>query len=136
MIIVDSGPLYAYVDRRDRHHTASLDLVQRGPGPLVVPMLCVTEASYFIGKRLDAATEIRFLSDLAAGVFRLEPVHPADWLRMAELVAQYKGFPLGTVDASVVACAERLGITQVATVDVKHFAAVRPKHTVSFDLVL
>jgi hypothetical protein len=32
------------------------------------------------------------------------------------------------VDASVVARAERLGATQVATMDRKHFTSVRPAH--------
>jgi predicted nucleic acid-binding protein len=136
MIIVDTGPLYAYVDRDDRHHSASLDLLRRHPGPLVVPTLCIAEVAYFIEKRLDAATEIRFLGDVAAGLFRVEPVHPADWLRIADLVARYRDLPLGTVDAAAIACAERLGITRVATVDVKHFSAVRPSHVPAFDLVL
>ena len=136
MIIVDTGPLYAYVDRRDRNHAASLELLRCHPGPLVVPMLCIAEATYFIGKRLDAVAEVRFLGDLAAGAFRIEPVHPADWLRIADLVARYRDFPLGTADAAVVACAERLGISEVATTDVKHFSAVRPTHVKAFELVL
>jgi predicted nucleic acid-binding protein len=136
MIIVDSGPLYAYIDRRDRHHVASLDLVRDHPGPLVVPVLCVAEAAYFIGDRLGAAAEVRYVGDLAAGTFRIEPVHPADWLRIAGLVKQYRDLPLGTTDAAAIACAERLGIGQVATVDVKHFSAVRPSHVTAFELVL
>lgn len=36
-IVVDAGPLYAYVDADDRHHLASLELLQSHPGPLVIP---------------------------------------------------------------------------------------------------
>jgi len=54
---------------------------------------------------------------------------------MVELVAQYHDLPLGTVDASVVAAAERLDIREVATVDRRHFSVVRPKHTASFTLL-
>jgi predicted nucleic acid-binding protein len=135
MIIIDTGPLYAYIDRDDQHHAASLDLLETHPGPLVVPVLCIAEVTYFIGKRLNATAEVRFLGELAAGAFRIEPVHPADWLRMADLVTRYRDFPLGTVDAAVIACAERLGITKVATIDVKHFSAVRPSHVKAFELV-
>lgn len=35
----------------------------------------------------------------------------------------------GVVDASVLALAERLGETKLATLDRRHFAAVRPLHT-------
>jgi hypothetical protein len=36
---------------------------------------------------------------------------------------------LGFVDAFVIALAERLDVKQIATVDRRHFAAVRPRHT-------
>ena len=45
---------------------------------------------------------------------------------MADLVRQYTDFPLGTADASVIAVAERLGATRVATIDHRHFRAVAP----------
>lgn len=69
---------------------------------------------------------MRFLGDLAGGAFVVEPVTAADWLRIATLVARYRDLPLGTVDASVVATAEWLGIEQIATVDRRHFSVVRP----------
>lgn len=47
---------------------------------------------------------------------------------MAELVTTYRDFPLGTTDASVIAVAERLGVTEVATLDHRHFRAVRSRH--------
>jgi predicted nucleic acid-binding protein len=39
------------------------------------------------------------------------------------------------VDASVVAAAERLGITAVASLDWRHFGVVRPRHVKSFELL-
>jgi uncharacterized protein len=78
---------------------------------------------------------VRFLGDLASGSLTLEPVHATDLLRIAELVAQYRDLPLGTVDASVVAAAERLGVAEIATTDRRHFSVVRPRHTESFEIV-
>lgn len=78
--------------------------------------------------------EVRFLGDLAAGTFITEPVRPADWLRIAELVAQYGDLPLGTIDSSIVAAAERLGIRTIATLDHRHFTVVKPAHAESFEL--
>ena len=54
-----------------------------------------------------------------------EPVAPADWIRIAELVACYVDLPLRTVDASVVAAAERRSVASVATLDRRHFSAVQ-----------
>jgi len=95
----------------------------------------VTEVAYFVETRLGWAAEIRFLGDLATGNFVTEPVLPADWTRIAQLVGRYRDLPLGTVDASVVATAERLGATVVATLDRRHFSIVRPKHVSAFEIL-
>jgi predicted nucleic acid-binding protein len=91
-------------------------------------MLVITEVSYLLSTRLGTGAEIRFLGDLASGNLLPEPVMAVDWLRIAELVARYDDLPLGTVDASVVAAAERLDATEVATLDRWHFTVVRPTH--------
>ena len=78
---------------------------------------------------------MRFLGDLAGGAFTVEPVRAGDWLRIAELVARYRDLPLGTVDASVVATAERLGVTKIATIDRRHFGVVRPSHAAALTLL-
>ena len=54
---------------------------------------------------------------------------------MAELVETYADMPLGGVDASVVAIAERVSETMIATLDRRHFGVVRPAHATAFELV-
>lgn len=98
-------------------------------------MLVVTEVAYVLATRLGFEPEVRFLGDLAAGAFSTDPVPAGDWLRIAELVATYRDLPLGTVDASIVAAAERLDVTEVATVDRRHFGVVRPRHVAAFTLL-
>lgn len=94
-------------------------------GPLIVPTLVITEVAHLVGTRLGVEPEVRFLGDLAAGNLLAEPVAAADWMRIAELVARYSDLPLGTVDASVIAAAERLGIHDVATLDRRHFTVTQ-----------
>lgn len=95
----------------------------------------LTEVAHFVERRLGTHIELRFIEDLAVGAFVVEPPRASDWLRIAELVTRYADAQLGMVDASVVAAAERLGITRVATLDRRHFALVRPSHTALFDIV-
>jgi uncharacterized protein len=100
-----------------------------------VPTLVVAEVSYLLSTRFGWQAEVRFLGDLAGGDLVLEPLHAADTVRIAELVARYRDLPLGTVDASVVAAAERLGVAEIATTDRRHFGVVRPRHADAFRLV-
>ena len=103
-------------------------------GPLIVPTLVITEVTYLIGSRLGPDPEVRFLGDLASGDLSVEPVAASDWIRIAELVHAYRDLPIGTVDASVVAAAERLDVTTIATIDRRHFTVVRPRHCDGFDI--
>lgn len=100
-----------------------------------MPTLVVTEVAYLIETRLGSRAEVRFIADLAAGNLIAEPVAASDWMRIAELVSQYRDLPLGTVDASVVAAGERLGSSQLATLDRRHFSVVRPAHIDAFELL-
>lgn len=100
-----------------------------------MPTLVISEVTHLLATRLGPEPEVRFLGDLAAGAFHVEPVAAGDWLRIAELVATYRDLPLGTVDASVVAAAERLGVEDVATVDRRDFTVVRPRHVERFHLL-
>jgi uncharacterized protein len=134
-LIVDAGPLYALLDRRDAWHTASVRLLETHPGPLLVPALVIAEVAHLAERRLGPRAELLLAQDFAEGLFTVEPVHPGDWLRIAELTARYVDLPLGLVDSSVIACAERLGAGEVATVDRKHFGAVRPAHVPAFTLL-
>lgn len=134
-LVVDTGPLYANADEGDSAHRACADLLQTWPGQLVVPVLCVAEATYLVSSRLGTRAEVRLLQDLATGDFAAAEVFAGDWTRIAQLVAGYADLRLGTVDASVVATAERLGVTTVATLDRRHFSVVRPQHVEAFELL-
>ncbi|GGV11395.1 hypothetical protein GCM10010293_01580 [Streptomyces griseoflavus] len=79
--------------------------------------------------------EADFLTQVAKGTFELVHLTPADLDRMSELVLQYADFPLGGVDAAVIAVAERFGVERVATLDRRHFSVVRPKHTTALTLL-
>jgi uncharacterized protein len=133
LAIVDAGPLYAAADSDDRDHAASVAALSRADLRLVVPALVVAEATYFVGRRLGASAERAFLNGLAD--LDIEGPSAEDFVRMGELVEQYRDFPLGGTDASVIALAERLNAPLVITLDRRHFGAVRPHHREAFELL-
>ena len=65
----------------------------------------------------------------------MEPITAADARRIAELIDIYADLGLGGTDASLIALAERLNLTTLATLDRRHFTVVRPSHTAAFELV-
>lgn len=135
MLVVDAGPLYAAAATRDRNHRRSIELLSSAPRPLVVPALVVTEVAYLLGDRIGPHAELAFARSLERGELLVEPVMDSDWRRIVELTEQYEDLPLGIVDASVVALAERRGLDTIATLDHRHFATVKPRHVDAFTLV-
>jgi predicted nucleic acid-binding protein len=135
MLIVDAGPLIAVADASDQYHPRCAQLLSQAAQPLPVPILAAAEAAYMIGRRAGPKGEQAFARAFVGGELCLEPVEPSDWDRIAELMEQYVDLPLGIADASVVALAERLGATEIATLDRRHFSAVRPRHVESFTLL-
>lgn len=131
--VVDTGPLLAAADERDPDHEPSVAQFRRTNLLFVIPAPVATEAAQMIASRLGPAAEAAFLRALATQDVELPA--PDDYSRIAELVEQYADFPLGSVDASVVALAERLDTPLVLTLDRRHFTAVRPKHCESLHLL-
>ena len=81
-----------------------------------------------MGKFLGRDAERGLVRSVAAGELRLENLGRGDLHRAEEILTQYGPSGLDFVDASVIAMAERLAITQVLTVDRRHFGQVWPRH--------
>lgn len=135
MTIVDSGAVYALYDTSDVHHLPVREAFKRMRGPLVIPTVILAEVDYLLESFLNIEAEIDFLDAVRAGVFTLEPFTAADLDRCRELILQYRDLNLGLADAAVVATAERLGVHQILTVDVRDFRAVVSKQGRPFSLL-
>lgn len=134
-MIVDTGVLLAAADQADPDHHACAELLETAASVLRASPLVVAETAYLIGRQLGPAAEARFFRSIADGEISVEQLTGTDLARIAQLVETYADMPLGGGDASVVAIAERLGETVIATLDRRHFGVVRPAHATAFDLI-
>ena len=67
--------------------------------------------------------------------FDIVDLVPDDYDRCLELIETYDYLGLGFVDSSIIAVAERLGQSTLATLNRRDFSVVRPAHRDAFDLV-
>jgi predicted nucleic acid-binding protein len=135
MIVVDTGPLYAAADTSDSHHQKCAAAFEDASEQLVVPVSVVIETCFLIERHLGPLAEATFIRSLGSSGLIVESLGEIDLERMAALVTTYADLPLGAVDASVVAVAERLGVSTVLTIDRRHFSVVRPRHIEAFTLL-
>lgn len=134
-LVVDTGPLLAALDTNDRDHVRCSGFLAGAKEPIIVPAPVVVELEWMTTTRVGRDELDDFLDDVETGRVVVEPLGPADYARIRVLLRQYADFPLGLVDASVVAVCERLGERKVATLDHRHFGAIRPAHTRSLRLL-
>lgn len=138
MIIVDTNVFVALADRDDQHHARCRSWLLSAIGPLVILPTVLAEVCYLLDRELGPKTEAAFLDDVGIGSdapYQLVDLLDVDLRRMAELVRRYADRRLGATDASIIAVAERLAVTRIATVNRRDFDNVRPTHAPAFDIV-
>jgi hypothetical protein len=85
-------------------------------------------------RHLPAAAWTNFFSDVLEGKFRIEMLTDGDYDRTLELCFKYEHSELQFADASLIAIAERLNITEIATIDRRDFRMIAPDHCAAFVL--
>ena len=135
MLLADTNIWLAAADRRSDRHSECARLLQEHRGELAAPVPVIAETAWLILDRLGTAAQATFLRLVTSGQLTPVDLTEADWRRCADLAEQYASLRLDLIDASLVAVAERLGLTTLATLNHRDFTVVRPRHTTAFQLL-
>jgi predicted nucleic acid-binding protein len=91
--------------------------------PLVTVWPAFTGAMYLLGRSWTAQRAL--WSRLETTALTLAPLDETDAGRMRELMEKYRDLPMDLADAALVRVAERDGLTDIFTLDRRHFAIYR-----------
>jgi predicted nucleic acid-binding protein len=120
-IIVDAGPLIALFDRGDRHHRRAVEFIRNHGTGLVTNLPVLTEASFLLRFSVGAQRDLLWWAHQS---LQIDQDTAADLPRIIDLLEKYGDLPADFADVSLVALAERLNVSQVASVD-RDFAIYR-----------
>jgi predicted nucleic acid-binding protein len=135
VLLADTNIWLAAADRRSDRHQECAAILRQHRGELAAPVPVIAETSWLILDRLGTAAQAAFLRLITAGQLTPLDLTAGDWQRCAELAEQYASLRLDLIDASLIAVAERHGLTTLATLNRRDFAVVRPRHTPAFTLL-
>lgn len=135
MLLVDTNVFLAAADRRSDRHGECAALLRSRSAELCSTVPVIAETAWLILDRLGTQSQAEFVRMVAAGRLGVVELATDDWHRCAELVERYTDLRLDLIDASLVAAAERLGVTTIATMNRRDFAVVRPRHAEAFELL-
>jgi predicted nucleic acid-binding protein len=123
VIIADTGAIVALIDRSDRHHAVLRELYENDPSAWLLPWAILPEVDYLVGAHVGVRAQEAFLADLAEGAFGIS-WGEEDLDEARRLSERYPKLRIGLVDAVVMATATRLKARAIATLDLRHFAAI------------
>lgn len=125
MIVADTGAILALLDKGDRHHAAVRERFEDRGDDWLLPWAILPEIDYLVASELGARAQEAFTTDLADGAFAVEYGKQEDIVRAHAIGRKYRALRLGLVDAVVIAIAERVRAEAIATLDLRHFGAVK-----------
>jgi predicted nucleic acid-binding protein len=129
--ICDTGPLVAYLNRRDPHHAWAVMLMKQVRPPMLTCEPVLTEVVYFL--REDGLEVDPLFQLLERHALRVAFDMSGHWPRVRTLMARYEQMDLA--DAAIVAMSERHTRCQVLTVDHKDFSVYRRNDRQAIDFV-
>jgi hypothetical protein len=133
--ILDSGFLYATIDKGDVNHSRVVKVLTMLTDDILLPVTILVETNYLIHSRLGHSAMRRFVQQLEKSPLQFVSVTNGDIVRISELLSEYADLDLDFVDASIVSIAERLQIQRILTVDQRDFRIIRPKHCLYFNIL-
>jgi uncharacterized protein len=123
LIVLDTSVAVAFMNRRDDDHERVAKWIEAVGEDLFTTPLIVAEVDHLVSRGGGPDAALAFYDDLASGAYVVEWWPEA----MVETVKAARGHAdIGLADASLLALAARLETTRIATLDERHFRAVRP----------
>jgi len=125
VIVADTSAMLALLNSDDAHHESMLRWYDADAHHWIVPWAVLPELDYLLATRGGQVAELALMNDVAEGSYLVDWGEVGDMRRAAELAHRHRAMKLGLVDTVVMAIAERRKADAIATLDLRHFGAVR-----------
>jgi uncharacterized protein len=123
-LLLDTGPLAAYLDRRDPAHDEIAACLAPFSGQLHTTSAVITEAMHFVAT--DSRGPALLAEFITASRTRVHDFsQPAELRAAAALMAKYADTPMDYADATLILLAERLAVPDIVTLDRRGFSVYR-----------
>lgn len=115
VVLVDTGPLVALFDARDKSHAWAVDTLAHLREPVVTCDSAISEATYLLGPGTDGCLALIEMVErgLVKSAFELQP----QIRRIRALMHRYASVPMSFADACLVRLSELHGDVAVWTLD-------------------
>ena len=114
-VILDTGPLVAFLHAPDQHHDWAREILQEVEAPMVTCEAVISEACFLLGNWPAAVEKIGGF--LRSGVIKVSFSLGEEGAPVFALITRYTNMPISFADACLVAMSERHEDSRVLTLD-------------------
>jgi predicted nucleic acid-binding protein len=114
-VLVDTGPLVAFLNRRDRYHTWAAERLARIAPPLLTCEAVISESCFLL--RSFPSGPIAVLQLIDRGLLHMPLRLGEDIARISTLMSRYANVPMSLADACLVRMSEQFSQSLLLTCD-------------------
>lgn len=133
--LIDTGPLVAYLRRRDPEHSRVRQHLAGYRGQLVTTSAVLTETLYFLRSLEHGPSSFSALAS-RSGLIRHDFSQDPELARATALMERYANVPMDYADATLLLLAEQLDVSEILTLDRRGFSVFRTPRGKALRLVL
>ena len=113
--IIDTGPIVALFNRRDKYHQKVLDFVKEYEGVFITTWAVITEATHLLRGSVQA--QINLMEWIQRGGLDIFEIEKNDIKKAIELTKKYSDIPMDFADCSLIILAEKKNLTEILSID-------------------
>ncbi len=132
ILLVDTGPLVALANKRDKHHPACSATLKSHRGRLLTTWAVLTEFAHLCG---PVSASLPFYRWIERGGLELLPLGRDELVAAIDWIDRYADCPMDLADASLVVASLKTGCNKIWTLDRADFETYRLPGRKHFHLV-
>jgi uncharacterized protein len=121
LILVDASGVLAALDDREPRHAETRDALLASHPPRLLSPFVLAELDYLVLTRSGRRSRSALLEEVTLGAYRLTRFATDDVAEARGLIDRFADLDLSLADASIVVLAHRHRVTDVLTLDERHF---------------
>ncbi|MCW7488535.1 type II toxin-antitoxin system VapC family toxin [Leptospira meyeri] len=113
--LIDSGPIIALFNSKDKFHKPTLKFFKSYTGELISTWPVVTEVVYILSFSVHAQSD--FLEWIERGSIQIIDLNLEDLKYIKNRMKKYSDLPMDLADASLMCISEKKGIERIISID-------------------
>lgn len=113
--LIDSGPIIALFDSKDKYHKPIMKFMQSYEGSLLTTWAVLTEVIYLLSFSVQAQQDV--LEWINRGSLTLKDISSNDIKYIKERILKYSNIPMSLADVSLMCISEKERIKHIISID-------------------